>query len=56
MITGTGVHDRTDQPFKITAIRSLKHSKSRRRARSAPVQQVVDPENVDPDTGEISSS
>ncbi|MDX6340280.1 MAG: hypothetical protein QOH87_418 [Trebonia sp.] len=34
----------------------LKHSKSRRRARSAPVQQVVDPENVDPDTGEISSS
>jgi DNA replication protein DnaC len=33
----------------------LKHSKSRRRARSAPVQQVVDPENVDPDTGEISS-
>jgi DNA replication protein DnaC len=34
----------------------LKHSKSRRRARSAPVQQVVDPENVDPDTGEISLS
>jgi len=34
----------------------LKHSKSRRRPRSAPVQQVVDPENVDPDTGEISLS
>ena len=32
----------------------LKHSKSG--ARSAPVQQVVDPENVDLDTGEISSS
>ena len=23
MITGTGVHDRTDQPFKITGIRTL---------------------------------
>jgi DNA replication protein DnaC len=35
----------------------LKHSKSRRRARSAPAQQLpADPESVDPDTGEIRSS